>query len=440
MSLFGEFLAPSRISVHAARLLLRDTGPHGRVDKTARLPLAFAGRAARVRVATLAWVHSVLRRHLVRRAYTPCIAVVSGILVLAGANGAAQESESHRIGLVRSIGELSRCDVIAVGSAKVRLGVSSRECARTGSVVLYCLTEGYSPPERTFFHAAGLGPLQISVVGTGTKPRPPESDGVVMRSGGGSFRVLHSRRLLFVNEVRCRDADDYLISLWTQGPSSSIVADAPLMVRDRAMHLPIAIVDDLGITSDRPHRVSRMTGRILTTPKGTPIAVASNWDGSEPFPVSDSDADLALPSSDFVEDEDLSLSRDATTGDFWVRDRNKWVGSFAFIVARLWVDDVPLEPIPFVRAAVDAEAALPTYSTNQYTDFGSPFRLSISLASGSFAIRRGSRITIQVLITPGGWRLNQQPRLATFTGFPASGDLTGRWPQPRASNKVTFEY
>src|SRR5579871_6791957 len=133
-------------------------------------------------------------------------------------------SDPKSIALTRTMSELmAQVPVTLHSGIAVRLGIEAVDCGAGSGVAVYCVTSGYAP-DRTGTRAHGLGPLNVSVVHSGS--RTVHVDDGLVEDGG----TMHGtpRTCLFVKEVATATRGDFEVVVFSS--AGDLIATAPLSV------------------------------------------------------------------------------------------------------------------------------------------------------------------------------------------------------------------
>lgn len=317
-----------------------------------------------------------------------CAARAAGGAAVTGSGGAAEAAPAE-IARVETWEDLQARPAIRLSSgATVRLGVERARSPRRTSVLVYCLTDGYSTP-RGWRESDRLGPLRLRVRREGDAARGEEIRSLAEHAGPEA-----SGRLCFLSAVRLPSAGSYRLEARELG--GRLVARGTVVATDEAAQAWLRFAPGPR-TLDRPGEEDpfhRLTPRV----EG---AVLPRWVSSTPMVVDGRRGDrrikilargrlpTAVPRAPHsgirleVRGEDLLV----TTEESIITSRPDW-----HFIARWWVRGKPVEPSE-LEALSDMNGLLST---------GKRLRLRLAPRAALPGVDPGDRVEVQLLYCRDG--------------------------------------
>lgn len=298
----------------------------------------------------------------------------------------------------RTYGELMKLAPIELGGGvKVRLGIEAKTCPRFSGVLLYCLAEGYEPPETYKGPDIRIGPVFARVW---REDGPKTADGMVAESRQKPPDEIEYKRckLLFLLAVTAGKPGKYVVEI--SRPNGALAARCVVDCQEKPFHpwMPLAR-DSEPLDALKPayagdtvvaHVENRADGIALprfdpANPlivEGPNIKHASGDPLPSIFPsVADAGFKLSLNGKrEFVIESDVEF----------LAARPDW-----HFLTRWWVNDKPYVP----------KQLKPYGDQNGLMVEGKKLRLRMKFDSGRIGATKGDKIGLQLLHCRNGWEL-----------------------------------
>jgi hypothetical protein len=319
------------------------------------------------------------------------------------------------LAVVKTWQDLESQPAIDLGNkVRIRLGIEANKAPLSSGVFLYCLAEGYDPPESLDGHDDVLGPVHFSFPARAKK----ELVQVVRAQRKLLPRIKEAReqgRLLFARPLILTDTGSYDVE-----------------VRNGAGRLLARCTVEGTKENQHPWTVLKYAAQKKAWSPSTSIAFPASAYGFEPYPLPEGllrkDAAArrkvrlpmcvpAAPDPGFQAallhgKLFLSFDREVETSHAWTH-----------LLVRWWVDGKP-----YVPSAPPEEFAI-SLTGRVTTD--TKLVLPLEIDTARLGAKKGARISLQVLYCGGGW--DWGPNGAMLKAMRQDGG-----PDVRLSNRIDF--
>jgi hypothetical protein len=308
------------------------------------------------------------------------------------------------------------------GGETVWLGIETTTPPRARGMLLYCLTEGYTPPT-TWQGRDRIGPLRVTIERDGVREAAVKTDSVMARR-----KVVMKAKALFVRAVRLGRESRLRVHLL--GPDDGELGKVEVRPSDAPYHpwTPWARDDRRrDLERARPGEEGIVVGYVANRSDGIAIP---RWDPMQPIvfegnvgaTIIQRHSGERLPTIvPAAEDPGLKLAwREGTlrvTSDVDINlSRPDW-----HFLTRWWVNDRPFIPKQ-MGSLLDQ---------NGRVIMGKTLDLRVAFDPAKIGAKPGDRIGLQLFHCPQGW---------TFaTGLMEQlADLSRDTPLPRLTNRIDF--
>lgn len=369
------------------------------------------------------------------------IAVVSLAACLAGCGPAPRS-----VAVVHTWADLRSQPAIDLeGGIKVRLGLEADACPRHSGVLLYCLTDGYTPPATFEGPDNFLGPVQVFMTDSGSAAAVP---GQVSRQTRENR--LWQSNVLYAMPVSPRRPGGVRLDIRDcrgRTIATAVVARCDL---EAAPWLPLTL-KSIGTTpAAKEGEAPTPTADMILTANAPAIPA---WDPMEPLPFDKPVFVARRPPARGIERRPARSPADPLPTLLPAAAKAMAGGPTAVAAAtslRLRAEGTTLVlesdaaiPVTLPDATllagleVNGRAFVPergrtfALSIGRKVEFGKSVRIRLEPDLAALGAKPGDRIAIQLLYCPNGWSwAGEGPAMHT----PASGED----PLPRLTNRVEF--
>jgi acetyl esterase/lipase len=378
-----EFMQRSRELGHRAEMFTAEKQPHGFFNKSP-------------------WREKTLQR---ADEFLVSLRYLQGKATIKVPEGEAlsprQESPPARIAVVKTWKDLQSQAPIELGDGvKVRLGLSADRSPQWSSVLLYCLTEGYTPASR------GIGPEPLGPVhATFTFGKWETRPGLV-RWGAGKEKDWPKASYLFIRVLPVDQVGVYKVRV--NHPKGHRLAETTLEGTNDAFHpwVPWFFLNRDSDSADaRPIEGIALPSRFRLVP------IASAGPGKTPS----GDLPALFPSAP-TPGFRISVQDD----DVLIRAETEFTTSHPdyHLLTRWWVNDKP-----FVPRQIKESWVYPGYGL---VHEGKELRVPLHFSPARLRAKPGDKIGLQLLYCPGEWEWCNRMGLVKGLVFPDAPWLSNR--------------